>query len=286
MITIENNFLKVFCKPEGAELISIFSKQTQLEYLWQAGEKWPKHAPVLFPIVGQLKDNTYFYNDKEYKLERHGFARAMKFDIEHSEASAVTFILSSNSETLKAFPFNFTLNISYTLSNDKLIVEYNVKNTGSDEMCFSLGAHPAFKVPLTSGLNYNDYYLEFSEKENAKRWNLQNGLIAEPVTFFSNQDILNLTKKLFYSDALVFKNLKSEKISIKSVKSSNGLHFQCSGFPYFGIWAAKDADFVCLEPWHGIADSIHTNQQLINKEGINKLLTGKQYSCEYSIQPF
>lgn len=294
MITIENAFLKVSCKPEGAELTGIFSKQTGLEYLWQAGKEWTKHAPVLFPIVGQLKDNTYYHKEKDYKLERHGFARNLKFEIEDSKTDCVTFILKSNSETLKIFPFEFALRITYSLSYDKLSVEYKVENTGYDEMYFSIGAHPAFKIPYPpsphKGVyeyeNYDDYFLEFSEKENAPRWLLQSGLIAESESFLLNQSILPLTKKLFYNDALVFKILKSETISIKSKKSSNGLYFHCKGFPYFGIWAAKDADFVCLEPWCGIADSINTNQQLQDKEGINKLNSGENFVCQYSIQPF
>lgn len=275
MLTIENNFLKVSCKPHGAELTSIFSKQTQSEYLWQAGKEWTKYAPVLFPIVGQLKDNTYFHKEKEYKLERHGFARNLKFacpasggEIGKLDGESIEFILRSNDDTLKVFPFEFVLKIIYKLSNDKLIVEYKVENTGNDKMYFSIGAHPAFKIPIPpapqKGVlekeNYHDYFLEFSEKENAPRWLLQNGLIAEQETFFSNQTILPLTKKLFYNDALVFKSLKSETISIKSKKSNTGLHFHCKGFPYFGIWAAKDADFVCLEPWCGVADSINSTQ--------------------------
>ena len=286
MVTIENNFLKFSCKEQGAELTSIFSKQTQLEYLWQAGNEWNKHAPVLFPIVGQLKNNTYIWQNKEYKLDRHGFARTMKFEVGNLQNESVEFILKSNADTLTVFPFEFVLRIIYKLINDALVVEYTVENKNKSEMHFSIGAHPAFKVPLLDNENYGDHYLEFSEKEIAPRWLLQNGLIAEPEIFFSDSTILPLAKKLFYDDALVFKNLKSETISIKNKKTNHGLHFHCKGFPYFGIWAAKDADFICLEPWHGIADNVNHNQQLNEKEGIIKLQSGENFACHYAIQPF
>jgi galactose mutarotase-like enzyme len=135
--------------------------------------------------------------------------------------------------------------------------------------------------------SYEDYFLEFNKPEFAERWKLQNGLISgEKEVVLNSTTILSLKKSLFYNDAMVFKSLKSDCISIKNKNSNHGLHFYFKGFPYFGIWAARDADFVCLEPWQGIADSIHHNRQLENKEGIINLEPGKTFSCEYSIEPF
>lgn len=287
MIAIENDFLQVKIKSLGAELCSIVSKKNNLEYVWQAGKEWPKHAPVLFPIVGQLKDNLYFYKNKEYKLERHGFARNSEFIIENAESNAATFALHCNAESLKIYPFQFLFKIKYSLSENKLIVEYKVENTGNSEMYFSIGAHPAFKIPLLEDELYENYFLEFNKTENANRHKLTDGLIGnETESVLSNSKKLPLSKKLFYNDALVFKTLLSTTISIKNNKSSHGLHFHFVGFPFFGIWAAKDADFICLEPWHGIADGNDHNQQLESKEGIICLNTGKTFSCTYSIEPF
>jgi galactose mutarotase-like enzyme len=287
MIEIENDFLRVAIKPFGAELCSIINKKNNLEYLWQAGKEWAKHAPVLFPIVGQLKENKYFFSGKEYKMERHGFGRSSKFETGNLNDDSAEFILKSDNETLKVFPFPFQLKIIYTLSQNKLVVKYAMENIGDLEMYFSIGAHPAFKIPLAKKENYEDYFLEFNKVENLFRYKLKDGLISDETEMVLNSsNKLPLTKKLFYNDALVFKNLASNIISIKNNKSAHGLHFNFEGFPFFGIWAAKDADFICLEPWYGIADSVNHNQRLENKEGIIKLESGKTFRCHYSIELF
>lgn len=287
MNIIQNNFLQVTSKPEGAELTSIFHKQNNLEYLWQAGAAWAKHAPVLFPIVGQLKNNTYFYDGKSYHLDRHGFARTSAFELYHQSKTLVIYRLQSNAKTLKLYPFQFVFDIKYELTDYTLIVNYIVQNTDKKEMLFSVGAHPAFKIPLRDGETYNDYYLEFDKEETADRWLIDNGLIKVTSTpYFNHTRTLMLQKKLFYEDALVFKSLASKTISIKNKSNSHGLHFKFEGFPYFGIWAAKDADFVCLEPWHGIADSVSSDQRLKNKKGMLKLKPGNNFKSSYHINFF
>lgn len=287
MITIENNSLIVKAKEEGGELCSIISKQTQLEYLWQAGAAWPKHAPVLFPVVGQLKNDTYIYNGSSYKLERHGFARTKKFELIKEEKDKMEFMLCADNETLQKFPFRFELYISYILNDKQLDIQYKVKNADNKQLLFSIGAHPAFRLPLHKHETYEDYHLEFNRLENASRYVLDNGMIGthtKPVV--ENDTLLPLSKQLFYEDALVFKNLESTQISVCSKKYTNGLHFRFEGFPFFGIWAAKDADFICLEPWHGIADSTSHDSELEHKEGIIKLEPEKEFTCTYSIEPF
>ena len=129
--------------------------------------------------------------------------------------------------------------------------------------------------------------IEFNIEENADRWLLNNGLLDNKTSsLLKNTNTLPLHKSIFYEDALVFKNLQSTSISLKSKKSNHGLDFKFEGYPYFGIWAAKDADFICLEPWHGIADDILANQQLKEKEGINALLPGNEFYCDYSVSVF
>ena len=278
MFTIGNEHLKIIISKKGAELQSIFNKQTQLEYLWNGNPAfWSKRSPILFPIVGTLKNDIYYYNDKPYKLNRHGFARDMDFEIETPTASAVTFLLRSDETTLRNFPFEFELRVMYSLRENNLRVNYNVSNISNREMYFSVGGHPAFKVPLVDGMGYDDYYLEFNEEETKPRWPIsKDGLIeTTPVPLLQQTNVLPLTKELFSKDALVLKNPTSSIVSLKSDKSSHGLDFDFGDFPYLGIWAAKDADFVCIEPWCGIADSVDTNQQLVNKEGINKLNAGE-----------
>jgi galactose mutarotase-like enzyme len=211
----------------------------------------------------------------------------MQFAACSSEPNRTEFLLKPTDTTLKIYPFHFELKIIYSIHENKLDVKYEVKNSGNERMVFSVGGHPAFRIPLRENETYEDYFFEFNKSEFVEKWKLQKGLISdEKETVLNNANSLPLKKSLFYNDALVFKNLKSDGVSIKSKKSNHGLHFHFKGFPYFGIWAAKDADFVCLEPWHGIADSVNHNQQLENKEGIIHLEPGNFVSCEYSIETF
>ena len=273
-VTLENDRLKVNVNKKGAELTNIRSKLTGLEYMWSGDPAfWAKTSPVLFPVVGTLKNDSLLYEGKFYTLTRHGFARDMVFNITAQDNERTTFQLLSNAITLEKYPFDFNLEISYQLSDNFLEVRYDVKNTGSDPMYFSIGAHPAFKVPLTADTNFEDHSLIFSESENAPRWPIDpHGLIMEnPTPLLENASKLKLTHDLFSNDALVFKNLRSDKVSIRSDKHDNGLDFYFEGFPYLGIWSYKNANFVCIEPWCGIADSVLHNQNFVEKEGIVKL---------------
>jgi len=162
MISLENDHLKVWVKPKGAELKSLVNKSTGIEHIWDSDPKyWAKSSPVLFPIVGGLKDNTYKVGKETYSLPRHGFAREMMFDLESKTADKVVFNLSSNEETLKVYPFYFDFKVIYTLLEKELSITYQVKNTGQSEMYFSIGAHPAFAIPFENEEGYDNFYLEF-----------------------------------------------------------------------------------------------------------------------------
>ncbi len=284
--TIQNDHLSITVKTKGAELISLYNKKQQLEYMWSGDPAfWGKHSPVLFPIIGTLKNNTYYYNNNAYHLGRHGFARDMDFTVAEQTTSSLGFSLLSNADTLQKFPFEFAFDIIYLLQQDRLTVEYRVKNTGNGDMYFSVGGHPAFRVPVAEATGYDDYYLEFNKSENAGRWLISpEGLIetqAEP--FLSDTRKLPLRKELFYRDAIVFKNLRSDAVRLLSLKHDKGFEFNFPGFPYLGIWAAKDAAFVCIEPWCGIADPVNSSQQLNEKEGINRLAPGSVFERSWSL---
>ncbi|OJY87213.1 MAG: aldose epimerase [Sphingobacteriales bacterium 40-81] len=285
---IENENLKIAVNPRGAELTSLYDKITNTEYMWGGDPAfWGKHSPVLFPIVGTLKNNTYYYEGQAYRLSRHGFAREMQFTVADKTETSITFSLVSGTETLQTFPFSFRFYITYALQSKSLSVTYYVINGGPTPMYFSVGAHPAFKVPIAEGTRYDDYYLEFGKEEDAGRWPIsKDGLIEEqPVPLLSGKK-LPLTKSLFYKDALVFKHLKSGSVSLKSDTTDRGFNFQFPGFPFMGIWAAKDADFVCIEPWCGIADSVDTSQDLTQKEGINRLEAGGVFERGWKVEIF
>ena len=286
MQTIENQSIKATINPLGAELVSLFNKENDTEYMWNADPTfWGKSSPVLFPIVGALKNNQYCYQGKTYMLPRHGFARERVFSVEVQKEDSITFLLKEDEESLKVFPFPFEFRLIYTLVEKMLSVSYSVKNTGSDEMYFSVGGHPAFAVPLSEDTVYEDYYLEFNQTEDFPRWELADGgLIKKEATrFLENTNRLALTKELFYQDALVFKHQKSTEVILKSDKVSKQLKFTFENFPFLGIWAAKDANFVCIEPWCGIADSENHEQELTEKEGIEVLASDQIFLRTWSV---
>lgn len=289
MHLISNDIISITVADKGAELQSIFHKQYELEYLWSGDPAyWPKKSPVLFPIVGGLKSDTYRYKGKDYKLSRHGFARDNNFELVEKTNTSLTFSLKSNEQTKGSYPFDFIFIVKYSIDENKLQITFIVENTGSENVLFSVGAHPAFAVPLVKGTEYEDYYLQFSSIEEAGRWPLNSeGLIeTTSVPLLENESRLTLKKELFYKDAIVFKHLNSDAISVISDKTPHGVKVEFTGFPYIGIWAAKDADFVCIEPWCGIADSVNASGELEDKKGINSLEPGAKFEVSYGIEVF
>lgn len=287
MYTIENSEVKASIDPKGAELQSLYQKEHQLEYMWGGDPAfWGKHSPLLFPIVGTLKDNTYQYDGKSYMLSRHGFARDREFVAETQSDDAISFLLRSDERTLAVFPFTFELRVIYRLRAGGISTTYQVKNSGKGPMYFSVGGHPAFRVPLVPGTGYTDYYLEFDGVETAPRWPIsKDGLIGrDPSPLLQDTAVLPLRKELFAKDALVIKSLVSTGVTLRSGLSERGLRMDFPGFPFLGIWAAANADFVCIEPWCGIADSVDSNQQWIEKEGINKLEEGGVFERTWTLR--
>lgn len=287
MFQIENETLRVAIDANGAELKSVLSKTFNLEYLWGADPAyWAKTSPVLFPIVGALKDNTYSYEGQAYHLSRHGFARDHVFNVKQQRGDSIIFSLESSEDTLAVYPFPFILSIIYSLAGNELTVEYRVQNTGHTSMFFSVGGHPAFKVPLVEGTRYEDYKLVFEKEETAGRWPIsKEGLIEKsPAPLLQHTRTLPLSKELFSQDALVLKHLQSQWVQLASDKTEHGLRFSLAGFPYLGLWAATGADFVCIEPWCGIADAVDANGQLADKEGIVQLQPGASFSRQWGVQ--
>lgn len=289
MQLLENDSLKILLSDSGAELQSVYHKGTNLEYLWQGNPAvWPRKAPVLFPIVGKVKDNNYLFGNKKFKLAQHGFARDLVFTCIHSTNLSCIYRLNHSEETLKAFPFEFELDISYSINGPKLIVDYRIFNPSKTEnLYFSIGAHPGFNCPLVEGEAFEDYYLEFEKSEQLNRILLENGLRSD-----ATEEVLLIDKKLPLSkdlftvkDAIVVTGLHSERISLKSKKSTHGLHFDYKNYPWFGIWS-KPGPFICLEPWMGVADDIHSEGDFIKKESIQKLDKNKEVQFTYSIELF
>lgn len=286
MIKLLNDLLTVSIHEKGAELQSI--QYNDIEYLWQADEKyWGKHSPVLFPIVGELKNEKYTFNSKDYTLPRHGFARNKTFEAKQTSSTSALFTLRNDSETLTVYPFKFILRVEYSIKETELFCTYHIENINDDVIYFSVGGHPAFNVPLNKDLVYTDYVLKFDNDDTLKKYLLHNGLTNDDTELINlDNKSLQLKPELFYKDAIVLKHINSKQITLKTSKDAHGLKFKFHGFPFFGIWAAKDAPFVCLEPWCGIADNINKNGELINKEGINTLPAGDKWQRTWSVELF
>lgn len=286
-VKLKNEWIQADISAKGAELQSL-RHRNGLEYLWQADANfWPKHSPVLFPIVGSLKNDSYIYEGQTYHLPRHGFARDHIFEVTSQSDTEAVFTLVSSAATLANYPFSFVFRLRYLITGPNLSCTYEVQNPSSANLWFSVGGHPAFAVPLLAGTHYTDYYLQFNVDEPLLRYRLINGLLSEETTPVEhNAGKVQLHHSLFYEDAIVMKHLRSDTITLGCHQHQHGVHFHYDGFPYLGIWAAPNAPFVCIEPWCGHADTNHHQQQLTEKEGIIRLPAQQQWSRTWQLALF
>ncbi|KAF2507185.1 aldose 1-epimerase family protein [Flavobacterium zhairuonense] len=278
--TISNSVLTASIKHAGAELFSLKDNQNK-EYIWEGNpDFWGKHSPVLFPIVGTLKNNSYSINGKEYQLLRHGFARDMEFKLIEKTGNSAVFSLESNEETLKKYPFEFELQLIYTLENTSLKIEYIVINKGETKMPFSIGAHPAIALPE----NFENYAFKFEKEETLKFNLLENDLISNKTEILkTTNNLVPLNYKLFENDALVFKALESKSLTILE-NSKPYVQVDFEDFPSLGIWTKNQAPFVCIEPWFGYSDTASNSGNLFEKEGIITLEIDQTFHSQFSIK--
>ena len=268
--------LEIQTKKSGAELTSI--KLNGKEKLHQGQSHWKRHAPILFPIVGQLKNGKTLINNNEYEMSQHGFARDMEFE----EIEANKFLLKSSEETLAKFPFKFELYVEYIINKNELTTTYKVINKDKQTMFFGLGGHPAFICEYSTG----DYQIQFNKIEDSIEFmQLENGLISnEKAPNILKDNSIDLLPDTFEKDAIIMKNLKSNKLTLFNKKENKKiLEFDFTGFPYLAFWSKKGAPFVCIEPWHNTTDKIDSNGKFEDKENILKLEPKQEFKCSYKI---
>jgi len=280
IITLSNNIISAKINTLGAELCSLKNTENK-DFIWEGDPAyWGKHSPVLFPIVGTLKNNTYTHNNEEYILTRHGFARDMEFELVDQTANTATFSIQSNSTTLASYPFQFELQIQYTLFHSTLEIAYKVINKDTTEIPFSIGAHPAFALPG----NFENYALEFEKVEPLEYTLLENDLVStQTETIATNSNFVPLTHKLFERDALIFKKLESKSLTIVE-KEIPRLKVHFENFPNLGIWTKVGAPFICIEPWFGYSDTTESNGNLFEKEGIILLKSTDTFQTKFCIE--
>lgn len=286
---LKNDFLKVEIDKLGAEIKSIKNK-TNIEYLWQGNPKfWKRQAPILFPIVGKLKNDCYKYNNHTYHMTQHGFARDNYFDIAEKTDTSAKFIFKANEQTKKIYPFDFTLSVTYKLIKNNIDVSINVTNTGKNDMYFSIGAHPGFNIPLLpKQAKFEDYYVVAAPR---RKFDLMQ-INSDGLSSMSNDDPLDspvqLSHDLFNHDSKIFDIGENQKsmVMLQSDKTDHGVSLVADDCQYIGFWSIKDADFVCLEPWWGIADTKDSKGILQEKKGIIELKNNRHFNANFSIGIF
>ena len=280
IVEIKSENVKVQCLLEGAMLHSLV--KDEIEYLWQGDKKyWAGQAPVCFPITGVLRDSKAVAFGKPCEMKRHGVARINPFEIREQGANFVSFVQNSSEETKKAFPFDYSLEIRYTVLKNSVTTRYTVKNTGKDRLPFVIGGHPAFNCPLESGEKFEDYTVEFSGAVNQKclRPDVETGLvdISKRYDVLDAPNKINLDHSLFDLDAMVFDNIKPKSAVLSA--GGRGVKIDYQDFDNLLVWSSSNGgNFVALEPWTGISTCSDEDCVFENKRGMTVL----EPDCEAS----
>lgn len=286
--TIENNMIKVVISDHGAEIQSVTSVHTGEEFMWQADpEIWGRHAPVLFPIVGRLKNDQYTYKGKTYHLGQHGFARNSKFEVEKHSRESITFLLKDNEETRKAYPFKFEFRVNYNLMNNLLEENFSVINKSDDRMIFGVGGHPGFNLPIKAGEKKEDFYFDMHPSVARIQIPLKDASLDwDNRSLASTDSFIGLSDELFKNDALIYQlEGHDNKVSLRTDKSKFHVNVWTRDAPFVGIWSQypKTADYVCIEPWWGIADRDDADGELEHKYGMNHLAPNEEFQAGFSM---
>ena len=267
---------------KGAELISVIFNGE--ERLHDGKTFWGKHSPVLFPTIGNLRYPNVIIDGKEYPLHKHGFGRDLNFE----KIGDHSYVLKSNEETHKVYPFDFEFYIWYEIDNNKLTFNYKVINKSDKTMIFGLGGHPAIKCDYSNG----KCYIEFEEDEDKMELiplDLKSLLLKNEInkaeTIMTGKRTIKFDKDSFKIDTLILTKIKSKSVTLKEGdKKIAKINF--NGFKYLGIWAPIGAPFVCLEPWYTTADYVDSTNEFKDKKDIISLEAGKEFKTEFSIEFF
>lgn len=286
--TIKNNMIEVVISDHGAEVQSVKGAHTGEEYMWQADpEIWGRHAPVLFPIVGRLKNDEYKYQGKTYHMGQHGFARDCDFEVENHTQESITFLLKDNEKTREMYPFKFEFRVNYNLMNNLLEENFSVVNKSDKTMIFGVGGHPGFNLPVNNGEEKEDYYFDMHPSIARVKIPLKGAYLDwNNRSLASTDSFIGLSDELFKDDALIYElHGHDNKVSLRTDKSKFHINVWTRNAPYVGIWSQypKTANYVCIEPWWGIADREDADGELEHKYGMNHLEPGKEYQAGFSI---
>lgn len=278
MHSIKHKNTTATINPVGAELSSLLKNGN--EFLWQGDEQyWTGRAPILFPIVGALKDSQTTINNKTFQMPRHGLARHATFECIKQTDNAITMKLVADANTLSLYPWNFELTVRFLLHDNGLDIRYAVKNNDNNPMLFTIGSHPAFSLDLNSSTSLSDYEIQFNKNETLQQHVLNtDGLLELPTKPYpAPNNIIKLSDTIFDDDALVFRNINSDSISLRC-KQQTVLTIDTGGAPHLGLWAKPNAPFVCIEPWLGTSDFTDSDGRFENKSDLTSLLPDDTFS--------
>ncbi|WPQ67239.1 aldose 1-epimerase family protein [Weissella paramesenteroides] len=291
-VKLENENIIVKISEMGAELTSVKRRGSGMEYMWTADPNfWGRHAPNLFPIVGRLKGDRYKYRDKTYFMTQHGFARDNEFDLVEKTSTMARLRLVDTEETQSIYPFHFQFDIIFRLTDqDMLGITYVVTNTDTHDIYFSVGGHPGFRVPLEAGDKFTDYYVNVDPKRKYARSKLVGPYLDNNLDTTFNSDIPLRLRYDDYKDDAIILRLDGNPVSIilAKLRESHGITMHVQDAKYLGIWTpyGKDAPFVCLEPWWGIADTVDADGLINHKYAINSLAPAQTFTGSYSLSFF
>lgn len=274
----------------GAQLLSL-TDGLGTEYIWDGNpEYWHGHAPVLFPIVGMLRNNKATIGGKEYSMKRHGTVRHQDWQFVEKSENSLTLRAVADETTLEQYPFRYMVLAKFTIDDVSLKNEFTVINMDDKTMPYGFGGHPAFRVPLSDNgtEKFEDYVLEFSEKEtlDTQFVNIEDGLIYPDKTerVLTDEKVIPLRHELFAIDALVFGGFRSKTISLYSKKTRMGVEVSLDGFPYLGIWSSQNnGPFVCIEPWVTTATTGNEDDSFENKRNTQFIEPGERRTHSFKI---
>ena len=272
--TISNEKLTVQVTSVGGDFWSI-EDANGVQHLWQGDERyWSSRSVTIFPYIGRLTDKTYKYKDNFYQLETHGIARRAEFEVLKQAQNEITFILRSNEEIKKMYPFEFDFCVTYTLNDNEIIVNYTVVNNDTKAMYFGVGGHPAFNVVVNDDIDFTDYYLEFGSKKDTIQIDISTtGYLTGNDTEYKLKegDKIDLEHSLFDTDAIILKGMDNS-ITLKCEKNDSSITVEYPSMKYLGLWHTPktQAPFLCIEPWtslparQGIIEDIEKQEDLIS----------------------
>jgi len=282
--TLRSGAIEATIKADGAELCSLRNAEG-VELLWQAGPAWPRHSPLLFPIVGRLKNDQLRHRGKTYPMTQHGFARDVRFEWAEQGPNSCRLVLVDSDATRARYPFAFRLDVTYTVDDANLKVAFEITNTGAENLPASIGAHPAFNWPLLPELAKEAYALNFSDEEPAPIRRLAGGLMrAEPEPSPICGKTLPLSEQLFDDDAVIIDRLASSSVHYAADRGPS-IEMSWEGLPQLGIWSKPGgAAFVCIEPWHGFASPSDFDGEFSDKPGLMQIAPGEKRSLGYRVR--